>query len=309
MGNFTLDEARQIALAATGPRKKLPFTSEEELLAALQGAEAVHDNAVFDFEITAEDSRQRQLLLDFAPAVRKVYSLWRELAVPGRRTILAHCDEACPENDGVRRQLANSAKDGLEKELLLEFLPAFAEASLHPRMRRARDAERATSNENKISEDVCLESFEEVIEGRVFHVIGPRDGRWKIYDIALKRLQHGAELAVQELAARGRHRPKELAGLEAFTRFIAKSWIAAPTISSVAEFSSKFDHVSGSDGQTEYLPKSPASKFIWAASKYLQPPYIKGDPFEERRYSVQNCETVMDYVRGDPRGEKLESNS
>jgi hypothetical protein len=153
--------------------------------------------------------------------------------------------------------------------------------------------------------------LEEIVETRL-RLIRPfsmRDRRWKIYDIALKRLQHGAKLAAEELEGRGRHRPKELVGLEAFTRFMAQAWLAAPKSPGVAEFSSKFDLVSKPDRQTEYLPRSPASKFIWEASKHLQPPYVKGDFFKERHYTVQNCETVIDYVKGHRRGEKPGSNS
>jgi len=319
VSSFTLDEARQIVLAATGPRKKLPFATDEELLAVLLEAEAAHDDVVWNFEIMTEDSRQRQLLLDFAPAVRKVYSLWRELAIPGRQTILSYCDEACQEDEELRLHLEGGDKDGPEKELLLEFLPAYAEASLEPRIRRARDAARAASTEESAdySKDGSLDGLEDIIETRM-RLIRPfpmRDKRWRLYDIALKRLQHGAVEAVEDLEKRGRHRPKELAGLEAFTRVIAAAWAAKPKTPTVAEFSSKFDHVAGSNAQSEYLPKSPAAKFIWEASKHLQPPssgdlrHIADGRFEERRYTVQNCETVMDYVKGDRRGGKLASNS
>jgi hypothetical protein len=160
-----------------------------------------------------------------------------------------------------------------------------------------------------VREDICVDEFEEVMEGRLLRLIRPSNDRWKIYDIALRRLQHGAELAADELEGRGRHRPRELVGLEVFTRLIAQAWIAAPKSPSVAEFSSKFDGTWGSDGRSECAPKSPASKFICEASKYLQPPYMKGDFFEERHYTVQNCESVMDYVKGHRRGEKQGANS
>ena len=312
MSNFTLDVAQQIAIAATGPRKKLPFATNEEVLSVLQEAEAAHDEAVSDFEDINEDTRQKQLLLDFAPAVRKVFSLWRELAVPGRQTILWHCEEACLEDDAVRLRLEAGETSGIERELLLEFLPAYAEASLEPRIRRARDAAREITNKsvNK-SHGETFEWIEETVETRVRlpRPFSFRDKRWKIYDIALKRLQRGAELAVEELEGRGRHRPKELAGLEAFTSFIAKAWITKPAAPSVAKFSSKFDYVSSADGRSEYKPISPAAKFIWKASKHLPPPYVRGDFFEPRAYTVQNCETVMDYVTGALRGEKLAANS
>ena len=291
----------------------MPFATAEELLSVLQEAEAAHDEAVSDFEDVNEDSRQKQLLLDFAPAVRKVFSLWRELATPGRQTILWHCEEACPEDDAVRLRLEAGDTSGSERELLLEFLPAYAEASLEPRIRRARDAARVISTEGPANEahDGSFDGLEEIVETRIrlIRPLSMRDRRWKIYDIALKRLQHGAELAAEELEGRGRHRPKELVGLEVFTRFIAQAWLAGPNSPGVAEFSSKFDRAWSSNGQSECAPKSPASKFICEASKYLQPPYVKGDFFKERHYTVQNCETVMDYVKGKRRGEKLASNS
>jgi hypothetical protein len=317
VSNFTLDVAQQIANAATGQRKKLPFATAEELLSVLQEAEAAHDEAVSAFEDLHEDSRQRQLLLDLAPAIARVYRLWRELAIPGRQTILWHCEEACPEDDAVRLRLEAGHTSGIERELLLEFLPAYAEASLEPWMRRARDAAHAISTESlDKSHGETFDGIGEMVEARLRRTFPIRDKRWKIYDIALKRLQHGAEAAVEELEGRGRHRPKELAGLEAFTSFIAKAWVAKPKTPFLAEFSSKFDYVLSPDGRSDYSPKSPASKFLWEASKSLQPPMVKARrlpggevDYGKRNYTIQNCETVMDYVTDALRGEKLAANS
>jgi hypothetical protein len=288
----------------------LPFATAEELLAALQEAEATHDEAVSDFEEVNEESRQKQLLLDFAPAARKLHSLWAELRPSGRRTILSYCSDACPEDDAVRRRLENSEKGSLEKELLLEFLPAFAEASLPPSVRRARDAARAIPDQNTVREDVCVDEFEEVME--VCHrLIRPSSDRWKIYEIALKRLKEGAELAKDEMEGRGGGCPRRLVGLEAFTRVIGQAWVAKPKTPGVAEFSSKFGYARGPKGDDVYSPISPAAKFIWKASQYLQPPHLNeaDDPFMRRLYTLQNCETVMGYVTSRQRGEKPGSNS
>jgi hypothetical protein len=309
VSKFTLDVAKQIANAATGQRKRPPFATNEEVLFFLQEAEAAHDEAVSDFEDVNEDSRQKQLLLDFAPAVRKLISLWGELRPSGRRTIMSYCSDACPEDDAVRRRLENSDMGSLEKELLLEFLPAFTEASLHPRVRRARDAARAIPDQNTVCEDVCVDEFEEVMEGRLLRLIRPSNDRWKIYDIALKRLKEGAALAKDELEGRGGGCPRRLVGLEAFTRVIGEAWAVKPKDPGFAEFSSKFGYETQASGNSEYSAKSPAAKFLWVASQYLRPPYLGGDFLPDRTYTVQNCETVMDYVTGALRGEKLAANS
>jgi hypothetical protein len=166
VSNFTLDVAQQIANAATGQRKKLPFATAEELLSVLQEAEAAHDEAVSDFEDVTEDSRQRQILLDFAPAARRLHKLWKDLAKPGRRTILSVGFDACLEDEVVRRRLEHSDKDFLEKQLLLEFLPAFAEASLSPSVRRAKAAGSEAPADKVSPGPICLDELQEVPAGR-----------------------------------------------------------------------------------------------------------------------------------------------
>ena len=117
--------------AATGPRKKLPFATTEQLLSVLQRAEAAHDEAVSDYEDTTEDSLHKQLLPEFAPAIRKVYSLWRKLAgLRPSNHLGVLLPMRAPKMTLFVFAWRAGEKSDIERELLLEFLPAYAEASL-----------------------------------------------------------------------------------------------------------------------------------------------------------------------------------